>query len=103
MADFRKAGLDRGDIRAELKNFLLSIRIRREEYLNIIDELEPDELEFDLREYEEYFQKEVKPLYEKAHSIGVKSLVELAEEVKEVYEDLMRIIREKLADGKQGK
>ena len=103
MADFRKAGLDRGDIRAELKNFLLSIRIRREEYRNIIDELEPDELEFDLREYEEYFEREIKPLHEKAHSIGVKSLIDLAEEVKSVYEDLLGMIREKLSYGKQGK
>jgi len=96
MADFRKAGLDRGDIRAELKNYLLSIRIRREEYLNIIDELEPDELEFDLREYEEYFEREVRPLCEKAHSIGVKSLIDLAEEVREVYEDLINTIKSRL-------
>ena len=97
MADFRKAGLDRGDIKAELRNFLLSMRIRREEYRNIIDELEPEELEYDLKEYEEYFEKEIRPLYEKAHSIGVRSLVELAEEVKRVYEDITGMIRERLS------
>ncbi|EDP74898.1 hypothetical protein [Hydrogenivirga sp. 128-5-R1-1] len=98
MADFRKAGLDRGDIRAELKNFLLSIRIRREEYMNIIDELEPDELEYDLREYREYFEKQVKPLYEQAHAVGVKSLIELAEEVKGVYDEIIELIEKKLSD-----
>lgn len=97
MADFRKAGIDRGDIKAELRNFLLSMRIRREEYRNIIDELEPEELEYDLREYEEYFEKEIRPLYERAHSIGVKSLVELAEEVRRVYEDITGMIRERLS------
>ena len=100
MGDFRKAGLDRGDIRAELKNFLISIRIRREEYMNIIDELEPDELEFDLREYKEYFEKQVKPLYDQAMSVGVGSLVDLAKEVKGVYDEIIDAIEKKLSDGR---
>ncbi len=99
MGDFRKAGIDRGDIRAELKNFLLAIRIRKEEYLNIIDELEPDELEYDLREYREYFEKQVKPLYEQAHAVGVRSLIELAEEVKGVYDEIIELIEKKLSYG----
>ena len=99
MADFRNAGLDRGDIRAELKNFLISIKIRREEYMNIIDELEPDELEFDLREYKEYYEKQVKPIYEQAMSVGVGSLVELAQEVKGIYDEIIEMIEKKLADG----
>ncbi len=99
MGDFRKAGTDRGDIRAELKNFLLAIRIRKEEYLNIIDELEPDELEYDLREYREYFEKQVKPLYEQAHAVGVRSLIELAEEVKGVYDEIIELIEKKLSYG----
>ncbi|WP_457599868.1 hypothetical protein [Hydrogenivirga sp.] len=99
MSDFRKAGLDRGDIRAELKNFLLAIRIRREEYLNIIDELERDELEFDLQEYREYFEKQVRPVYEQAMSLGVRNLVELAQEVKGVYDELIKTIEKKLSDG----
>ncbi|RLJ69760.1 hypothetical protein BCF55_0015 [Hydrogenivirga caldilitoris] len=102
MADFRNAGIDRGDIRAELKNFLLAIRIRKEEYMNIIDELEPDELEFDLREYKEYFEKQVKPIYEQAHAVGVESLVALAEEVKRVYDEIINMIESKLSYGKQG-
>ena len=98
MGDFRKAGLDRGDIRAELKNFLISIKIRREEYMNIIDDLDPDELEFDLKEYKEYFEKQVKPLYDQAMSVGVGSLVKLAEEVKEVYDEIIETIEKKLSD-----
>jgi hypothetical protein len=99
MADFRKAGLDRGDIGAELKNLLISIKVRKEEYLNIIDELEPEELEYDLLEYRETFNREVKPLYEQAHSIGVKSLVNLAEEVKRTYDELIEAIERKLIHG----
>ncbi len=101
MGDFRKAGLDRGDIRAELKNFLIAIKIRREEYLNLIDELEPDELEYDLREYKEYYEKQVKPVYEQALSIGVESLVRLAEEVKSVYDEIIGMIESKLANGRR--
>ncbi len=96
MGDFRKAGTDRGDIRAELKNHLLAIRIRREEYLSIIDELEPEELEYDLKEYREYFEKQVKPLYEQAMAIGVESLVKLAEEVKGHYDEIMGLIEERM-------
>ncbi len=97
MADYRKAGTDRGDIRSELKNHLLSIRIRKEEYLSIIDELEKDELEFDLKEYREYFEKEVKPLCEQAMSIGVESLVKLAQEVKRHYEEVMSLIEDRIS------
>ncbi len=96
MGDFRKAGLDRGDIRAELKNFLLSIRIRREEYINIIDELEKDELEYDLKEYQEYYEKQVKPLYDEAMSVGVESLIKLAQEVKDVYDEIIGMIEKRL-------
>lgn len=101
MADFRKAGLDRGDIRAELKNFLISAKIKREEYINIIDELEPEELEYDLQEYRTTFEREVKPLYETAMSIGVGSLIELAQEVKNVYDEIISMIEEKLSDAKR--
>lgn len=96
MADFRKAGLDRGDLKAELRNLLISLKIRREEYLNIVEELEPEELEYDLKEYEHYFEREIKPLYEKAHSVGVESLIDLAEEVKRVHGDIVRMIKERL-------
>ncbi|MDQ7082409.1 MAG: hypothetical protein Q9N34_05190 [Aquificota bacterium] len=100
MADFRNAGTDRGDIRAELKNFLIAIRIRKEEYLNLIDELEPDELEHDLKEYREYYEKQVKPVYEQALSIGVESLVKLAQEVKGVYDEIIGMIESRLTGGR---
>ncbi len=96
MGDFRKAGMDRGDIRAELKNHLLAIKIRREEYLNIIDELDREELEFDLKEYKEYFEKQVKPLYEQALAIGVESLVEIAKEVKSYYDEIINMIESRI-------
>ncbi len=101
MADFRKAGLDRGDIKAELKHLLISARIRKEEYANLIDELELDELEFDLREYKYILENEVMPLFERAMSTGVRNIVELAQEVRDTYDEIIRMIEEKLSNGKR--
>jgi len=101
MADIRRAGSDRGDIGAELKNHLISAKIRKEEYGEMIDELEPEELEFDLQEYRTTFEREIKPLYEGAVSMGVGSLVELAEEVRKVYNEIISMIEEKLSDAKR--
>ncbi len=98
MADPRKAGLDRGDIRAELRHHLISARIRKEEYLNLIDELGRDELEFDLIEYRDTLKREIEPLYREAMSIGVENLKRLAEEVKRTYEEIISMIQEKLSD-----
>jgi len=99
MADFRNAGTDRGDLSKEAKHLLISARIRREEYLNIIDELDRDELEYDLIEYKTLLEKEVLPVYQKARSIGVRSLVETAEELKSIYEEIISIIETKLSQG----
>lgn len=96
MGDIRKAGTDRGDLRAELKNYLTAIRIRREEYMSIIDDLEPDELEYDLMEYREFFEREVKPLCDKAMHIGVGYLVDLARQITETYEEIFREIEKRL-------
>ena len=99
MADFRKAGTDRGDISKEARHLLISARIRREEYLNIIDELERDELEYDLLEYRTLYEREVIPLWERARSIGVESLVETADEIRSIYEEIISLIEERLSSG----
>ncbi|HIQ31420.1 MAG TPA: hypothetical protein EYH49_04575 [Aquifex aeolicus] len=96
MADPRKAGTDRGDIGAELRHYLISARIRREEYLNLIEELERDELEFDLVEYRDTLKREIRPLREKAVSIGVDNLIELAQEVEKIYEEIISMIEDRL-------
>ncbi len=97
MADIRKAGTDRGDISKEAKHLLISARIRREEYLNIIDELEKEELEYDLIEYKTLYEKEVLPLWERARSVGVESLVKTANEIRSIYEEIISVIEERIS------
>jgi hypothetical protein len=97
MADYRNAGTDRGDIGKEARNLLISARIRKEEYMSIIDELERDELEFDLQEYRLILEREVLPVYNRARSIGVKSLVETVEELKSIYEEIISAIEKRLS------
>ena len=99
MADFRNAGTDRGDISKEAKHLLISARIRREEYLNMIDELEKEELEYDLIEYRTLYEREVLPLWERARSIGVESLVKTADEIRSIYEEIIALIEERISSG----
>ncbi len=96
MADFRKAGLDRGDLGAELKHHLISAKIKLEEYSSIIEDLEVDELEFDLLEHKGYFEKEIKPLCDQAMKIGVPSVVETAQELMKVYDQMFSLIEEEI-------
>ena len=102
MGDIRKAGTDRGDIGAELRNLLISARLRREEYLNIIDELDTEELRHDLNEYVTILNRRVLPILERARAIGVKNLVETAEEIKAIYDEIIERIREKIGYEERG-
>ena len=102
MGDIRKAGTDRGDIGAELRNLLISARLRREEYLNIIDELDTEELRHDLNEYVTILNRQVLPILERARAIGVKNLVETAEEIKAIYDEIIERIREKIGYEERG-
>ncbi len=102
MGDIRKAGTDRGDIGAELRNLLISARLRREEYLNIIDELDTEELRHDLNEYVTILNRQVLPVLERARAIGVKNLVETAEEIKAIYDEIIERIREKIGYEERG-
>lgn len=96
MGDLNRAGSDRGDIGAELRNLLISARIRREEYMSMIDDLEREELEHDLVEYRTILEREVIPLLERVRSIGVKNLIDTAEEIKAIYDEIIEMIQEKI-------
>ncbi|MDQ7038322.1 MAG: hypothetical protein Q9N26_03870 [Aquificota bacterium] len=99
MGDINKAGSDRGDISAELRNLLISARIRREEYLHLIDELDADELRHDLLEYRTILERQVIPLLERAQAIGVKSLIDTAQEIKAIYDEIIDRIQERIGNG----
>ncbi|GEM_PF-3063001 len=101
MGDINKAGLDRGDIGAELRNLLISARLRKEEYMHIIDDLDKDELMHDLIEYRTILEMQVMPLLERAQAIGVRSLIDTAREIKAIYDEIINKIQERI-DGKDG-
>ncbi len=96
MADFRKAGIDRGDIEAELRNLLISAKIKREEYLNMIEELEKEELEYDLAEYRDYYNKEIEPILERAETEMDDYILKMAQELKFIYLSIIKEIESKL-------
>ncbi len=97
MSDFRKAGTDRGDIEAELRNLLISAKIRREEYLSIIDELEKDELEYDLQEYRDYYEREVLPIIRRSEEEIDEYIAKMAQELKYIYLSIIKEIESKLS------
>ena len=96
MADFRKAGTDRGDIEAELRNLLISAKIKREEYLSMIEELEKDELEYDLAEYKDYYGKEIEPILKRAEMEMDDYILKMAQELKYIYMSIIKEIESKL-------
>ena len=98
MADFRNAGIDRGNIEQEIKHLLISASIRREEYLNIIDELEPEELKSDLIEYKKIIEDEIGPLLAKIEKENPVKVKEMALRAKSAYEDIIAMIEERLRE-----
>ncbi len=96
MGDFRKAGTDRGDLGKELKHMLISARIKLEEYSHIIDELERDELEFDLQEYKAILKHEVLPLLESAIASKNPKYIDMAQELKKIYDEIIEMIEKRL-------
>ncbi len=99
MGDFRKAGTDRGDVGREIKHLLISARIRREEYINLIDELEEEDLKFDLIEYRTILEREVMPIYGRALSSRDDELIKSAEEIRSIYEEIISLIESRLSSG----
>lgn len=74
MADFTKAGTDRGDLEKELNHILISTKITYHSYLANIDDLTKEELEFDLREYQRQLATSILPLVKKQREQKVQRL-----------------------------
>jgi len=90
--------LHRADLEAELKQMLVSARLRLEGYMNIVEELEREELECDLEEYRKTIEEEIAPVVRKALLTRDDGLLSLAQEVREVYDRIVGLIEEKLGD-----
>lgn len=95
-ADFRNAGKDRGNLEMELKNLLTSARLRKIEYEAIIEDMELEELKYDLFEYKQLLEVQVKPYLERAYGEGKEELIGMAEEIKGIYEEIIDMITSRI-------
>lgn len=96
MADPRNAGKDKGNLQMELTNLLTSARFRKMEYEAILEDMELDELKYDLLEYKQLLEVQVMPYVEKAYSEGRKELIGMAEEIKGIYEEIIDMISNRI-------
>ena len=96
MADFTKAGSDKGDIEKQLKHLLISANLTYHSYMAVIEELSKEELEGDLREYVEQYTLEILPMVKRVQSEEEERLIEKANQIKNVYEKLIKAIKEQL-------
>jgi len=95
-ADPRNAGKDKGNLEMELKNLLVSARLRKMEYEAIIEDLQEDELKYDLFEYKEYLETQIMPYVERAYKNGNKELIGMAEEIKGIFEEIIDMITNRI-------
>ncbi len=96
MADFTKAGSDKGDFEKQLKHHLISANYMYYSYMQTIDDMEKDELEVDLQEYIEMYNTVVLPMVSFAEDLGEEKWIKKANEIKGVYEKLIEEIKKKI-------
>lgn len=96
MADFTKAGSDRGDFEKQLKHHIISANYMYCSYIQTIDDMEKDELEVDLQEYLELYNRVVLPMVSFAEDLGEEKWIKKANEIKSVYEQLIEEIKNKI-------
>ena len=94
--DFTKAGKDRGDIEAELKNMIISAKVNYNAYITNIDDLSKEELESDLLEYTNQLSRYIIPVVKRAESTQDPKIIKMAHELRDLYEELMNAIKKKL-------
>ena len=96
MADFTKAGSDKGDFEKQLKHHLISANYMYYSYMQTIDDMEKDELEADLQEYLEIYNTVVLPMVSFAEDLGEEKWIQKAKEVQAVYDKLIESIKNRL-------
>lgn len=98
MADFTKAGLDRGDLEKELEHTLISARMLYRTYIAGIEDLTKEELEHDLKEYSDQLNRFIMPLVKSAEGTRSKKLVDMAYDIRYTYERLIELIKQKIEE-----
>ncbi|MGC8852505.1 MAG: hypothetical protein ACP5P0_02750 [Hydrogenobacter sp.] len=96
MGDFTKAGLDKGDIEQELLHTLTSAKMLYKTYMISIDDYTSDELSADIREYQYQLENVVMPLVKRAEATKNSKLIDMAYEIRYIYEKLISAIKLKL-------
>ncbi|RMD46224.1 MAG: hypothetical protein D6834_02855 [Aquificota bacterium] len=96
MADFTKAGSDRGDFEKQLKHHLISANYTFYSYMAAIDDLTEEELKADLEEYLDQISMEIIPLIKMAETLGEEKFIEKAYKIKDVYNNLIDEIKKRL-------
>lgn len=96
MADFTKAGQDRGDLEKELEHILISVKMLLRTYSAGIEDLTQEELSYDLLEYRDQMSRFILPLVKKAEETKSKKLINLAYEIRYTQEKLIALIEERL-------
>ncbi len=96
MGDFTKAGLDKGDLQKELEHMLISARLLYRTYSVNLEELTKEELHYDLEEYKDQLERIVMPLVKRAEATKSKKLIDMAYEIRFVYEKLIELIQQRL-------
>ncbi len=94
MADFTKAGMDRGDIEAELKNLITSANITIKSYLISIDDLTPEEISYDYEAYLYEYKTKVKPKVTQALEYEEENIKQLAYQYEKIYLEFLRTLEE---------
>ncbi len=95
--------MDGFDLEVDLRRMLASAKLRLAGYEDVVEDLEKEELEHDLKEYREILEREVAPLVRRALLARDEKLLLLARQVEEVYERILELIKEKLADERSGR
>ncbi len=96
MADFTKAGRDRGDLHKELEHTLISAKMLYRTYSASIEDLTEEELKYDLVEYTDQLERTIMPLVKRAEGTKDKKLVDMAYELRYTYERLIELIHQRL-------
>jgi hypothetical protein len=96
MADFTKAGLDKGDLQKELEHTLISARMLYRTYSVSVEELTEEELRADLTEYSDQLERIIKPLVKRAEATKNAKLVDMAYEIRYTYEKILELIQQRL-------
>ncbi|RMH03984.1 MAG: hypothetical protein D6699_04500 [Aquificota bacterium] len=102
MGDFTKAGKDRGDIEKELEHTLISAKNLFRTYTLTIEDYTEEELSADLLEYKNQLERFIMPLVKKAEETKETKLVNMAYDIRYLYERLIKTIQEELTKRKGG-